>query len=184
MPLEGPRRAPKSWVRCQDGPQRQPGRVPGRITRNRAQGGCCHAVGLYPSISQSVGFDRFAKMMDEVSTFEAPTYPPYNIERTGENAYALPWRLQASARAISTLRLRKAPDHLRQAPGEGHQVRISPSGDRRPELRTSLPPATMCGAGRRDRERSPSCRPQARTPRGDEATQADRKVIRVRKEAA
>jgi molecular chaperone IbpA len=39
--------------------------------------------------SRSVGFDRFAKMLDEVSNFEAPTYPPYNIERTGENAYRI-----------------------------------------------------------------------------------------------
>jgi molecular chaperone IbpA len=43
-----------------------------------------------PKFYQStVGFDRLAKMLDEVSNFEAPTYPPYNIERTGENAYRI-----------------------------------------------------------------------------------------------
>jgi molecular chaperone IbpA len=42
-----------------------------------------------PLYRSSVGFDRFAKMLDEASNFEAPTYPPYNIERTGENAYRI-----------------------------------------------------------------------------------------------
>src|SRR6187401_367002 len=42
-----------------------------------------------PLYRSSVGFDRFAKMLDEASSFEAPTYPPYNIERTGENAYRI-----------------------------------------------------------------------------------------------
>src|SRR5215831_7287284 len=40
-----------------------------------------------PLYRSSVGFDRLAKMLDEVSNFEVPTYPPYNIESTGENAY-------------------------------------------------------------------------------------------------
>jgi molecular chaperone IbpA len=42
-----------------------------------------------PLYRSSVGFDRIAKMLDEVSNFEAPTYPPYNIEQTGENAYRI-----------------------------------------------------------------------------------------------
>jgi molecular chaperone IbpA len=43
-----------------------------------------------PKFYQStVGFDPLAKLLDEVSKFEVPTYPPYNIERTGENAYRI-----------------------------------------------------------------------------------------------
>jgi len=42
-----------------------------------------------PLYRRSVGFDRIAKMLDEVSNVDAPTYPPYNIERTGENAYRI-----------------------------------------------------------------------------------------------
>ena len=40
-----------------------------------------------PLYRRSVGFDRLAKMLDEVSNVDAPTYPPYNIERLDENAY-------------------------------------------------------------------------------------------------
>jgi molecular chaperone IbpA len=42
---------------------------------------------LSPLYRSTIGFDRFARMLDDMSAFEAPTYPPYNIERTGENEY-------------------------------------------------------------------------------------------------
>ncbi len=41
---------------------------------------------LYRSV---VGFDRLADMLDAASTETAGGYPPYNIERTGENAYRI-----------------------------------------------------------------------------------------------
>src|SRR5271170_4130311 len=44
---------------------------------------------LAPFYRSTVGFDRLFSMLDRVAGGEqnAPTYPPYNIERTGENAY-------------------------------------------------------------------------------------------------
>lgn len=44
---------------------------------------------LSPLYRSTVGFDRVFGMLDSLGNFEggAPTYPPYNIERTGENAY-------------------------------------------------------------------------------------------------
>jgi molecular chaperone IbpA len=44
---------------------------------------------LSPFYRSTVGFDRLLSMLDKVAGAEqnAPTYPPYNIERTGENAY-------------------------------------------------------------------------------------------------
>ena len=44
---------------------------------------------LSPFYRSTVGFDRLLSMLDKVAGSEqnAPTYPPYNIERTGENAY-------------------------------------------------------------------------------------------------
>ncbi len=44
---------------------------------------------LSPLYRSSVGFDRLAKMLDEMNAVEAPSYPPYNIERTGENEYRI-----------------------------------------------------------------------------------------------
>jgi molecular chaperone IbpA len=44
---------------------------------------------LNPLYRSTVGFDRMFNLLDSVGGVEtsAPTYPPYNIERTGENEY-------------------------------------------------------------------------------------------------
>ena len=45
---------------------------------------------LAPLYRNTVGFDRLFSMLDQlVSVDGAPTYPPYNIERTGENDYRI-----------------------------------------------------------------------------------------------
>jgi molecular chaperone IbpA len=45
---------------------------------------------LAPLYRNTVGFDRLFSMLDQLVGVEsAPTYPPYNIERTGENAYRI-----------------------------------------------------------------------------------------------
>src|ERR1700742_419928 len=46
---------------------------------------------LSPFYRSTVGFDRLFSMLDRVAGGEqnAPTYPPYNIARTGENAYRI-----------------------------------------------------------------------------------------------
>ena len=43
-----------------------------------------------PLYRSTVGFDRLFSMLDQASGVEnGQTYPPYNIERTGENAYRI-----------------------------------------------------------------------------------------------
>jgi molecular chaperone IbpA len=42
---------------------------------------------LAPLYRSTVGFDRLFSLLDHPGNFEAPSYPPYNIERTGENTY-------------------------------------------------------------------------------------------------
>lgn len=46
---------------------------------------------LTPLYRSSVGFDRLATMLDQVMSHDvsAPSYPPYNIEKTGEDAYRI-----------------------------------------------------------------------------------------------
>ena len=46
---------------------------------------------MTPLYRASVGFDRMADLMDRTLTAEAaqPGYPPYNIEKTGEDAYRI-----------------------------------------------------------------------------------------------
>jgi molecular chaperone IbpA len=43
-----------------------------------------------PLFRSTVGFDRLFSLLDNFGGPDAaPTYPPYNIERTGENAYRI-----------------------------------------------------------------------------------------------
>jgi molecular chaperone IbpA len=45
---------------------------------------------LAPLYRNTVGFDRLFSMLDQIGGTETtPSYPPYNIERTGENAYRI-----------------------------------------------------------------------------------------------
>ena len=45
---------------------------------------------LAPLYRSTVGFDRLFSMLDNATGFDAaPGYPPYNIERTGEDAYRI-----------------------------------------------------------------------------------------------
>ena len=46
---------------------------------------------LTPLYRSTVGFDRLFSLLDSFGGVDGgnPTYPPYNIERTGENAYRI-----------------------------------------------------------------------------------------------
>jgi molecular chaperone IbpA len=45
---------------------------------------------LSPLYRSTVGFDRLFSLLDQANAGDAaPTYPPYNIERTAENAYRI-----------------------------------------------------------------------------------------------
>jgi len=41
-----------------------------------------------PLFRSAIGFDRLVRLMDSVAS-EGPSYPPYNIEKTGEDSYRL-----------------------------------------------------------------------------------------------
>ncbi len=49
------------------------------------------AFDFSPLYRATVGFDRLADLMDRAMSVDAaaPTYPPYNIEKTAENAYRI-----------------------------------------------------------------------------------------------
>ena len=46
---------------------------------------------LTPLYRSTIGFDRLASLLDSITSLEgdAPSYPPYNIERLGENEYRI-----------------------------------------------------------------------------------------------
>lgn len=42
-----------------------------------------------PLYRSTVGFDRLARMLDDAAGFDVPAYPPYNIERLGDDDYRI-----------------------------------------------------------------------------------------------
>jgi molecular chaperone IbpA len=48
-----------------------------------------NALDLSPLFRTAIGFDRLARLMDTARAADAPSYPPYNIERTADDAYTL-----------------------------------------------------------------------------------------------
>ena len=46
-------------------------------------------IDFSPFYRSTVGFDRLFSRLDNLVGQEAKTYPPYNIERTGENEYRI-----------------------------------------------------------------------------------------------
>lgn len=49
-----------------------------------------NAYDFSPLFRSAIGFDRLARLMDTArAAAEQPAYPPYNIERTGDDAYVL-----------------------------------------------------------------------------------------------
>ena len=49
-----------------------------------------NALNLTPLFRTAIGFDRLARLMDTAASApDASSYPPYNIEKTGEDTYRL-----------------------------------------------------------------------------------------------
>ena len=49
-----------------------------------------NSLDFSPLFRTAIGFDRLARLVDTARTAaEAPSYPPYNIERTADDAYTL-----------------------------------------------------------------------------------------------
>src|ERR1700720_1854254 len=57
----------------------------------KQRGHAMRSFDFAPYYRSTVGFDRLFSMLDQVDGVEgsAPSYPPYNIARTGENAYRI-----------------------------------------------------------------------------------------------
>ena len=47
-----------------------------------------NALNLSPLFRTAIGFDRLARMMDSAAATDT-SYPPYNIEKTGEDSYRI-----------------------------------------------------------------------------------------------
>ncbi|SCM78899.1 heat shock chaperone [uncultured Pleomorphomonas sp.] len=65
---------------------------------------------LSPLYRSTIGFDRLFSLLDQVSSNDASaqSYPPYNIERTGENAYRITIAVAGFAEDELTIEAREA----------------------------------------------------------------------------
>ena len=94
-----------------------------------------------PYYRSTVGFDRLFSMLDQVGGVEAsaPSYPPYNIARTGENDYRI--SVAVAGFTDADLAIEAKGEHV-DAPGReadqrrGEEWRRALPGHRRTELRT------------------------------------------------
>ena len=118
-------------------------------------------VDFAPLYRSTVGFDRLFSLLDSQTLADnGQTYPPYNIERTGENAYRVTLavagfgdeELSIEAREnVLTVKGEKAESQ------ESETVRDALSRHCRPRLRAPLPAGRICrGEGRRPEERPPA----------------------------
>ena len=62
---------------------------------------------LSPLYRSTIGFDRLFSMLDQTAAGEPSAYPPYNIERTAENAYRITVAVAGFAEGDLTIEARE-----------------------------------------------------------------------------
>jgi molecular chaperone IbpA len=83
---------------------------------------------LSPLYRSTVGFDRLFSLLDQAAGVDqAQTYPPYNIERSDENAYRITLAVAGFADADLTIEVKESTLTVRgekqaKAEGEGTEV--------------------------------------------------------------
>src|SRR5881275_872681 len=81
-----------------------------------------------PLYRSTVGFDRMFSVLDQLGGVEGsvPSYPPYNIERTGENAYRISVAVAGFTDADLSI---EANEYLLTIHGEKHDNDKEKAGD-------------------------------------------------------
>ena len=75
---------------------------------------------LAPLYRSTVGFDRLFSLLDQGLEGATPGYPPYNIERTGDNEYRVTVAVAGFAEnELSGRRQGKYSDHPRREERQG-----------------------------------------------------------------
>ena len=72
-----------------------------------------------PFYRSTIGFDHLLSLLDKTAGLDAgaPTYPPYNIERTGENAYRITLAVAGFAESELSVETRENTLTVRGAKG-------------------------------------------------------------------
>ena len=109
---------------------------------------------LSPLYRSTIGFDRFAQLLDDMSSLEAPTYPPYNIERVGEDEYRITMAVAGFGEDDVNIEVKQntLTDHRPQDRQVGHREDGVPASGHRcsapSSAGSSLPTTSKCVAPR------------------------------------
>ena len=139
----------------------------------------CVTFDYSPFYRATVGFDRVFDLLDSVAGQTAANgYPPYNIEKAGDNAYRIVMAVAGFAEA--ELNVTQKENELlvtgQTAPNGQDEQAVSLSRHRRTQLRAPLPARRPCeGRGREACQRPADDRAAARDPGGEEAPRDPRR---------
>ena len=101
---------------------------------------------LSPLFRSTIGFDRWADLFEAANRVNpsASTFPPYNIEKRGDDAYRITMAVAGFGESCrgSILATRASPAIGSTGPRPGNRAGAGPTG------RWSGPPATPCSPGR------------------------------------
>jgi len=126
-----------------------------------------------PLFRSTIGFDRLARLVDAATHVDsaALSYPPYNIEKVGEDAYRLTMAVAGFSRDEIELVVQENTLFITgKAQKEEENGRYLHRGHCPARFRAALQPRRPHQGDRREpRQRLAACRPGARGPGGDEA---------------
>ena len=132
-------------------------------------------VDFAPLYRSTVGFDRLFDLLGRVSGFDAgaPAYPPYNIERLGENEYRITMAVAGFAEDELKIDVKEQTLNVRgEKKAEDKERQFLHRGIAAPRVRATLPARRPCrGEGRRPQGRPAPRRPRAQRARAAEAAQ-------------
>ena len=117
-------------------------------------------IDFAPLYRSTVGFDRLFDLLDSVTGFDRrlPAYPPYNIERLGENEYRITMAVAGFAEDELQVDVKEQSAHRhRREEARGQGAPVPAPRHRRAQLRAPLPARRpRRGQGRRPEGR-PAC---------------------------
>ena len=120
-------------------------------------------VDFSPLYRSTVGFDKLLTMLDSLAPAEqAQSYPPYNIERTGDNTYRITMAVAGFEESEISI---EAREHVLTVKGEKADEQDSEGseflyrGIAKPRVRAPFPAGRPCRSHRRLAAQRPSaCR--------------------------
>ena len=125
-----------------------------------------------PLFRTAIGFDRLARLVDTANAAsDTQAYPPYNIEKTGDDSYRLTMAVAGFGPDDIEMVVRENTLVIAgRVRSESKPTEVLYRGIGRPRVRAPLHARRPYrGRGRRPRQRPAACRPEARGARGAKA---------------